>query len=256
MAERTGTGDPLRTIALLWRTGVKTGRSGLTLDAVVETAIAVAAEVGIDNLSMRRIADRLGVGAMSLYTHVPGKAELIDLMVDHVNGTLYRDADAIPAELGWRSGMETVAERNWRLFSEHRWLLGVDVVRPPLGPGTTAKYDAELSPLLGIGLDDVEVDQVLGLVLEHVRSAARLALGAAETSRATGSSEQEWWERAGPLLATLIDPERYPHAARVGAAAGEAYGAAVDPARAYVFGLRTILDGVEHLIAEKRRQGR
>ena len=74
MAERTGTGDPLRTIALLWRTGVKTGRSGLTLDAVVETAITVAAEVGIDNLSMRRIADRLGVGAMSLYTHVPGKS--------------------------------------------------------------------------------------------------------------------------------------------------------------------------------------
>lgn len=254
MAEHTGTGDPLQSIALLWRTNPKAGRTGLTLDAVVEAAMAVATEIGIDRLSMRKIADRLGVGTMSLYAHVPGKGELIDLMVDHVYATVYRSPADLPLESGWRAGLELVAERNWELVAEHRWLLGIDATRPPLGPGTTAKYDIELRPLVGTGLADVEIDQVLALVLDHVTSAARVSLGVAETAEATGSGDTEWWATAGPLLAALITPERFPHASRIGEAAGQAYGAAVDAASAYAFGLRTILDGVEQLVASK--QGR
>ncbi|MGC5049918.1 TetR/AcrR family transcriptional regulator [Micromonospora sp. DT48] len=252
MAEHTGTGDPLLSIALLWRTNPKTGRSGLTLDAIVAAAIAVASEIGIDKLSMRKIADRLGAGAMSLYAHVPGKGELIDLMVDHVNGTLYQSPDDLPLDSGWRPALEAVAERNWELFAAHRWLLGIDVTRPPLGPGTTSKYDIELRPLVGIGLSDVEIDQVLTLVLDHVRSSARLSLGVAETAQATGRDDREWWDTAGPLLAALISPERYPHAARIGNAAGAEYDAAIDPDRAYSFGLRMIIDGVERLVASKQ----
>lgn len=251
MVEHTGKGDPLQSIALLWRTGVKTGRSGLTLDAVIEAGIALAAEVGLDKLSMRKIADRLGVGTMSLYAHVPGKAELIDLMVDRAHAELYQDPAAIPDDADWRTAVEAVAEQNWQLLSRHRWLLGVDSTRPPLGPGTIAKYDTELRPLVGIGLDDVEVDQVLALVLEHVKSTARLSLGVAETSQATGSTDGEWWSTAGPVLAALIDPARFPYAARIGSAAGHEFEAAIDPERAYAFGLRTILDGVESLVRKK-----
>lgn len=248
MVEHTGTGDPLESIALLWRTDVKAGRSGLTIDAIVQAAVAVAADIGIDKLSMRKIADRLGVAVMSLYAHVPGKKELIDLMVDTVNGSLYQEPGAIPLESGWRTALEAIAERNWCLYEEHRWLLGIDLTRPPLGPGTTSKYDTELQPLIGIGLSDIEVDQVLKLVLEHVRAAARMSLGVAETSRLTGQDDQEWWVKAGPLLGALIDPTRFPHASRIGSAAGAEYGSAVDALRSYRFGLRTILDGVEFLL--------
>lgn len=251
MGDYTGTGDPLQSIALLWRTNPKTGRSGLTLDAVVTAAITVAAEIGIAKLSMRKIADRLGVGVMSLYAHVPGKAELIDLMVDHVNGTLYRPPGDAPTGTGWRPALEDIADRNWTMLKEHRWLLGIDVTRPPLGPGTTAKYDTELRPLIGIGLSDVEVDQVLTLVLDHVKSAARLALSVAETSQATGNDDGEWWATAGPLLAALINPERFPHASRIGSAAGQEYDSAVDADRTYLFGLKMILDGVERLVESK-----
>ena len=251
MAEHTGTGDPLQSIALLWRTNPKTGRSGLTLDAVVEAAITVAAEIGIDKLSMRKIADRLGVGVMTLYAQVPGKAELIDLMVDHVHGTLYESADVIPLESGWRRSLEAVAEHNWNLLAQHRWLLGIDVTRPPLGPGTTVKYDTELHPLMGLGLSEVEVDQVLTLVLNHVKSAARLSLSVDETARATGRDDREWWTIGGPLLAALITPERYPNTSRIGNAVGQEYESAVDAERAYAFGLRMILDGVERLVESK-----
>src|SRR5690625_5946585 len=75
MVERTGTADPVRVIPLLWGHGRAPGRSRLSLDVVVEAGIAIADEVGLEQVSMRKIADRLEVGAMSLYAHVPGKAD-------------------------------------------------------------------------------------------------------------------------------------------------------------------------------------
>ncbi len=246
MVERTGAGDPLRVVPLLWRGGGRPGRRGLTLEAVVEAGIALAQESGVAQLSMRRLAERLGAGTMSLYAHVPGRAELIELMVDRAFAEVRYDPGMIdPAR--WRTSLETVAERNWQLLARHPWLLEVDVTRPPLGPGTIGKYDAELGALVGTGLDDVEVDQVLSLVLEHVRSTARQAFAAAGADE----SDDEWWAVAGPVLAGLMDPARYPHAARVGEAAGREYGAPADPERAYSFGLRAILDGVETLIARR-----
>lgn len=251
MVEHTGRGDPLQSISLLWRTATKTGRSGLTLDAVIEAGIALAGETGIDNLSMRKIADRLGAGTMSLYAHVPSKAELIDLMVDRVNGQAHEDSEEIPVRGAWREALEEIAGRNWQLLSRHRWLLSIDEARPPLGPGTIAKYDTELRPLDGIGLNDIEMDQVLALVLQHVRSTARLSFGIAETAQATGRTDQQWWSVAGPVLSALITAERFPCASRIGDAAGRQYGGASDPQGAYAFGLRIILDGVEDLIRRK-----
>lgn len=245
MVERTGSGDPLRVIPLLWRQGVRTGRTGLTIDDIVEQGIALADEIGIENLSMRKLADRLGIGAMTLYAHLPGKAELIELMVDSALGEV--DDAASPARADWRAALTAVADANRRLLTRHRWLIDVDTTRPPLGPGTIAKYDAELHALVGTGLDDVEIDQALTLVLEHVRSSTRQVLSAASPEVADG----DWWERAGPVLEGVLDPAAYPLASRVGQAAGETYGAAADPERAYTFGLQTILDGIEALIARK-----
>lgn len=72
MVERTGAGDPVKVVPLLWGTGVTTGRRGLTLERVLEAATALAQGIGIEQLSMRKLAERLGVGTMSLYAHVPG----------------------------------------------------------------------------------------------------------------------------------------------------------------------------------------
>src|SRR5688572_27806436 len=82
---RTGEGDPARTLALLWRRaerGTRGPRPKLSVDAVVDAAIALADEAGLQAVSMRTLAGRLGVSAMTLYTYVPGKAELLDLMLD------------------------------------------------------------------------------------------------------------------------------------------------------------------------------
>ncbi|MET0865814.1 MAG: helix-turn-helix domain-containing protein, partial [Nakamurella sp.] len=84
-------GDPARSLALLWGAQDRPGRSGLTVRAIVGAAVELADAGGIDAVSMRSIADNLGVGTMSLYTHVPGKPALIELMIDTVSGQVYAD---------------------------------------------------------------------------------------------------------------------------------------------------------------------
>ncbi|MGH3730735.1 MAG: TetR/AcrR family transcriptional regulator [Micromonosporaceae bacterium] len=256
-AEFSGTGDPHRSMELLWRntpaastlastTRPRRGpKPKLTVDQITAAAIQVADAEGLAALSMRRLADELPVAPMSLYTYVPTKAELVDLMVDTVLG------EATPPENeggGWRERLTTVAHQNWALYHRHPWLLQVSTHRPVLGPNLIAKYDAELRAVDGIGLSDVEMDQVISLVTGYVQGAARASVEAAEIQSRSGITDDAWWEAYAPLLEKAYDAQRYPVAARVGAAAGEAYQAPSIPEHNFRFGLHRILDGIEALV--------
>jgi AcrR family transcriptional regulator len=242
---RTSAGDPARTLALLWRADEPSRRGPrpkLDLDGVVDAAIALADEQGLAAVTMRALAARLRVSAMTLYGYVPGKDELLDLMLDALYARMerapWREAD------GWRERARAVAEANRELYAAHPWAAAVSTARPPLGPGLMAKYEHELAAFDDAGLGDVDCDAALSFLLAFVRGAA---LAAAESAAAPGT-DAEWWERARPLLERAVDPEHYPLAARVGAAAGEAHGSAFDPAHAYEFGLERVLDGLAVLI--------
>jgi AcrR family transcriptional regulator len=249
--EYSGRGEPARSIELLWGTRERSGRGpkpGLSVERLVAAAIEIADAEGLERLSMRRVAERVGAGTMSLYRYVPGKAELLDLMVDRACAETGRD----DAGGGWRARLEHIARENRRLYERHPWLAHVFPGRPPLGPGVIAKYDRELGAVEGIGLTDVEMDSVLTLVLDYVRAAA---LGISETAAApqrTGQTDDEWWTALAPALARVYDPERYPLATRVGRAATEHYQAAHDPEHAFEFGLARLLDGVEAFVEGRR----
>jgi AcrR family transcriptional regulator len=192
---------------------------------------------------MRRVAEQLGVGTMSLYTYVPGKAELLDVMLD----TVY--AEPVPPDGGaWRARLEHIARENFALYQRHPWLLQVATSRPVLGPNAIAKYDNELRAIDGIGLTDVEMDSVLTLVTGFVHGAARGAVEAAAAEQSTGVSDEQWWYAHAPYLDRISDPRRFPVAARVGTAAGEAHNAAYNPQHAFEFGLQRVLDGIEVLV--------
>ena len=247
--EYSGSGDPQRTIDLLWgvhrrRRGPKPSLSG---EQVVTTAIQIADRDGLGGLSMRRLADELGITAMSLYGYVPSKAELLDVMADRSYAEItFRDSPAKP----WRAMLAALAGQHWALLLSHPWLLRVASSRPLLGPGMTAFYDAELAAVDGLGLTDIDMDLIVSLLDDYVRGAARGAVEAAQAQPHTGVSDQQWWQTYGPLLADVLDPARYPTAIRVGAAAGAEYGAAHDPARSFTFGLQRIIDGIEAFITE------
>ena len=201
---------------------------------------------------MRRVADRLGVGTMTLYRYVPGKRELLDVMIDTVVAETARPLD-VPG--GWRGRLTQVAQENWALMIRHPWMLQVGKTRPPLGPMIMDKYEYELGTIDGIGLTDVEMDSVLTLVLGHAEISARRAIDAGQTVEASGLTDEEWWTASAPLLEQVLDPSRYPVAGRVGAAAGEAYNAPSDPEHEFAFGLERVLDGVQALLDSRAGEG-
>lgn len=253
----SGRGDPARTLALLWRTDPRARpgrgpRPGLTVDQIVTTAVALADADGLEALTMRQVAQRLGVGAMSLYTYVPGKAELVDLMLDEVYGHTARPDPRPPG--GWRAALAQVAEQNWALYHRHPWMLYVATGRPLAGPNEIAKYDYELGAIDGIGLTELEMDSVLRLVLGHAYAAARASLEQTRLARETGLTDAQWWRRHAPQLAQLAGADRFPTAARVGEAVGTAFDAAFDPAHAFEIGLARILDGVQALVTTRSPQ--
>lgn len=212
---------------------------------MVAIAIEVADAEGLDAVTMRRVASELTVAPMTLYTYVPGKAELLDLMLDTVYARMPRSA---PAEDDWRARVAAIAHDNRALFERHPWLAAISTTRPPLGPGLMAKYEHELAALDGLGLDDLSMDAALTFVLGFVETCARSAAEIQTAGHESAMSDHEWWAANEPLLARVFDGARYPRAARVGAAAGAVHDAAYSPSHAYEFGLARILDGLAALI--------
>ena len=251
--ERTSAGDPARTLQLLWRDPTAIPRhgprQGLSIDEVIAAAMDLSDAEGLEAVTMRRVAQALGVAPMTLYTYVPGKAELLDLMLDAAYAHMPRtDTTGQP----WRQRLTAIAEENRLLFETHPWAAAVSTSRPLLGPGQMAKYEHELSVLEGLGLDDVEMDAALTYLLSFVQAWARAAADARAAQRDSAMTDEQWWAANAPLLARVFDAHAYPTAARVGSAAGAAHGSAYSPQHAYDFGLQRVLDGLAALIDGRR----
>ncbi len=234
---------------MLWRdpaAGPRRGpRQGLTVDQVVDAATSLADAEGLDAATMRRVAQALGVVPMTLYTYVPGKAELLDLMLDAAYAQMPRTGTTGPP---WRQRLTAIAAENRALFEAHPWAAAISTTRPPLGPGMMAKYEHELSALDGLGLDDVDMDAALTYLLTFVQAWARADAGARAVQDDTAMDDERWWAANAPLLARVLDERAYPTAVRVGTAAGTAHRSAYSPGHAFEFGLQRVLDGLAVLI--------
>lgn len=247
-SNRTSAGDPARTLALLWgaTTAARSGpERGLDLEAVVVAATALADEHGLEALSMRAVAERLGTSVMTLYTYVPGKAELLDVMLD---AAYQRMPLSDSTDQPWRERLTQVADENRALYLRHPWASAVSTLRPPLGPGLMAKYEHELAALDGLGLTDLDLDDALTYLLSFVQANARAAVDTRAAALASAMSDAQWWAENKGLLSQVLDESTYPRAVRVGSAAGSAHGSALEPDHAYRFGLQRLLDGLAALI--------
>jgi AcrR family transcriptional regulator len=246
-ADFTGGGDPGRSIALLWGVA-ESGRRGPkprhSVEDVVQAAISLADAEGLEALSMRRVAETLQLSPMSLYTYVPSKAELTDLMLDRVAGEV-----VAPAGGDWRSQLTALCRQRWALAQRHPWIIRVGTHRPPLGPNVLANVEATLRAIDGLDLSPEEMDQVTTLVGDYVRGAVRAALDAREIERETGMTDEQWWAMNTPLLEGLIDPARYPTTVKIGEAYKSGAMPPPDRMRTFEFGLQRVLDGVEAFIA-------
>jgi AcrR family transcriptional regulator len=124
-------------------TATRRPRPALSRDRVLAAAVALADEIGIDALSMRRLGESLGVEAMSLYNHVAGKEALLDGMIDAV----FAEIDLPTADAGWRAAMRQRAISVRAVLRRHRWAIGLMESRTSPGPATLRHHDAVLGCL-------------------------------------------------------------------------------------------------------------
>ena len=241
-----GPDELAETLRLLWRherpggERAKPGpRQRLDVDDVLSVAIDVADRGGLAAVSMRTLATGLGIGAMSVYTYVTSRDQLIALMVDATLGRI----ELPPHDTDISARLEAVADLAYRVHRRHPWLAEASGLRPGLGPHAFALYEWQLEAVQPLGVDDIELDQSVSLLTGFAVNASSLASQSADPSQ----DDLDWWTTVAPVLGEVTDEATYPLAHRIGTAAGEAYGAARDAGREYEFGLKAIVHGLTEL---------
>jgi AcrR family transcriptional regulator len=122
-------------------------RASLNRARVLRAAIALADQGGFDSLTMRRLANELGVEAMSLYNHVAGKHDLLDGMVDLV----FAEIEPPSTEGDWKTAMRNRGISTREALARHRWAIGLMEGRASHGPASLSLHNAVLGCLRGAG---------------------------------------------------------------------------------------------------------
>ncbi|WP_154793891.1 TetR/AcrR family transcriptional regulator [Occultella kanbiaonis] len=205
----TRTPEVTRRLALLWsppEPSTKGRPASTSLAEVISAGLAVVRAEGLEALSMRKVAKELGVGAMSLYTYVPGRTELIDLMIDSVYGGLGLPEAGEP----WRTALGQYCREFWELYEREPWLLQTNMWRAPLSPRVLDAQEAGLRTLIRTALAPVQVVQTIGLVDTVLQGLARSSIAESVDSDASGVGQDDYWESMSSFWEDWFDVDRYP----------------------------------------------
>jgi AcrR family transcriptional regulator len=216
----------------------------LSREEIVAAAIKVADAEGAEAVSMRRIARELNAGAMSLYWHVSSKEDLLDLMLDAVEGEQeYPDLTG-----DWRADVLAVALDMRAVLIRHEWVMDFIGGRPPLGPNTLRNLEHLLTIVGQLGIDTEVAINVLGTVATYVMGACLREFREKNVER----RDQQWLSEVGVAgrnefaagqLAKLKETGRFPNFIKL-------FEAGIDPDspatrdERFVFGLQCVLDGI------------
>jgi AcrR family transcriptional regulator len=206
----------------------------LSKDLVVQTAITLADRHGLEWLSMRKLADELGAGAMSLYYYVPNKEELVDEMIDVVFGEI----EPPPLGIDWKAAMRRRAVSTREALNRHRWAVGQMEGRMKVGPNSIQLREAILGCLRQAGFSiamtvqaySVQDAFIYGFALQEKGLPFESAEESTEVAEATTQQVADLAE-SFPYLAEVVAG----HVATVG----------YDFGQAFTFGLDLILDALD-----------
>jgi AcrR family transcriptional regulator len=210
-------------------------RPRLTRERVVAEALTVIANDGVQALTMRSLAARLGVVPGAVYHHVRNKEQLQDLVLDGVLAEVDFDLDS---SLPWTEQLKVLAHRLRRVLEAHPGVAGILKTRDPLGPHSLALAEAFLSPLLATGFGDREAGLAFFLLVDYT-------IGFAVSSPATSVNEQRVRDPA--IRSQLhqffrsLPPDRFPALVALGEHVW------VDNRdQRFTAGLQVLVDGLEH----------
>ena len=210
-------------------------RPQLTRQRVVTEALAVIAQDGVQAMSMRALAARLGVVPGALYHHVGNKQQLQDLVLDGVLAEV--DFHTNPS-LAWTEQLTILATRLRQVLEAHPGVAGILKTRDPLGPHSLALAEAFLSPLQTAGFADREAGLAFFLLVDYT-------IGFAVSSPRTSVNEQRVRDTA--IRTQLheffrsLPPDRFPTLVALGEHVW------VDNRdQRFTAGLQVLVDGLEH----------
>jgi AcrR family transcriptional regulator len=242
---------------LLWGRrgqGKRGPRPGLSTDQIVDAAIRLADAEGLEAVSMARVAAELGFTTMSLYRYVASKEELLQLMW---NASALSSEKMVLDSGSWRQRLRMWAEVQREVIDRHPWITQMPMAAPPLSPNSLAFVERGLEALDETGLADGDKLRIIGLLSSYTLSEARMAHDALRAAKeqaardqasATGGREPAppWTFEA--LLRELVDEQTYPRLYRLAWAPPPAGGGPPSEHEQFMFGIDTILDGVQALI--------
>jgi AcrR family transcriptional regulator len=151
----------------LWFTppdGEQDRRRTLTRERLVNEALAVISTGGVEALSMRALATRLGVVPGALYRHVRSKEQLYDLILDSVLAEVDRQADS---SLTWAAQVTALAHRLRAVLEQHPGIAALLKTRDPLSPHSLALAEAFLAPLHAAGLPERQAALAFRLIYDY-----------------------------------------------------------------------------------------
>jgi AcrR family transcriptional regulator len=211
-------------------------RPALTHDQIARAAVEIADADGLGAVSMRHLAERLGVATMGLYRYVTGKDEVYELMLDAVA------ADLSLPDAGWRTIADAYARQLRALSLRHPWMYQAFARVPAsLSPANLALTEKALGSIDGLGLDVDTMMAVFGTVNSFARGAVFAEVAQREALQRQGwESEDDARLAYVPWIRWMLDTGRYPKLTRY-----IIEGSNEDDAEwQFEFGLQCVLDGI------------
>ncbi|HEY3336278.1 MAG TPA: TetR/AcrR family transcriptional regulator [Candidatus Limnocylindrales bacterium] len=201
---------------------------------MLRAGMALADERGIEALTMRELAARLGIEAASLYNHVSSKDDLLVGMADVVIGEI----DLPPEGTGWRETMRRRAMSARELFARHPWAAALIDTRMQREPSGLAYADRVLGTLVRAGLAPAVAGNAFLVLDSYIYGYERQLSTVARDDGGDSTG-------AAQAVADALPPGAYPALAQVAAAYAER---PFDEDAGFAFGLDMLLDGIERLL--------
>jgi AcrR family transcriptional regulator len=218
-------------------------RAPLSKERVLRTAVDLAMRDGIEALSMRKLADELGAGAMSLYYYVPNKEELLDGMVDIV----FSEIEPPSTDGDWRTAMRKRALATREVLNRHRWAVGLMESRATPGPASFRLHDAVLGCLREGGFSIEMTIQAYSVLDAYIYGFAlqekSVPFDSAEEGAAVAEEQARLFAEQAAQQQSAALAEEFPYLAEV--VAGHVADVGYDFAAAFEYGLDLILDALE-----------
>jgi AcrR family transcriptional regulator len=243
----TGSDELPRHLRLLWALAeARRGpRPRQTIQGIGAAAVALADAQGLAAVSMKAVAEAVGMTTMSLYRYVDAKEDLYEVMLDQAYGPPPdQPPPDQPPDDGWRAGLTGWAHALAGALLAHPWIVEVPMSTPATTPNVLGWTDRGVAALAGTGLDGQQRLSSLLLVDGFVRQHTRLSLqlGLAPIGGAGGPTGGDLY---AARVTQLVDPARLPHLAAASSALagdGDFYAEELE------FGLGVLLDGIAVLV--------